>query len=87
MEQSGCAGACARVKRNLRKKWLLWGSNPRPFGHAPEACALDHSAKQPLVLPVRNGQVRIMGSWLRESRLQFWTQTPDPTGDNLKSDK
>ena len=33
-----------------KKKWLLWGSNPRPFGHAPEACALDHSAKQPYII-------------------------------------
>ena len=27
------------------KKWQLWGSNPRPYGLAPEASALDHSAK------------------------------------------
>ena len=26
-------------------KWQLWGSNPRPCGLAPEASALDHSAK------------------------------------------
>ena len=25
--------------------WRLWGSNPRPYGMAPEATALDHSAK------------------------------------------
>ena len=25
--------------------WRLWGSNPRPYGLAPEASALDHSAK------------------------------------------
>ena len=27
------------------EKWQLWGSNPRPCGLAPEASALDHSAK------------------------------------------
>ena len=29
----------------LMAKWQLWGSNPRPYGLAPEASALDHSAK------------------------------------------
>ena len=28
-----------------RNKWQLWGSSPRPYGLAPEASALDHSAK------------------------------------------
>ena len=27
------------------RKWRLWGSNPRPFGLAPEASALDQLAK------------------------------------------
>ena len=30
-----------------KQKWLLWDLNPRPFGIAPEATALDRSAKQP----------------------------------------
>ncbi|CDW83977.1 UNKNOWN [Stylonychia lemnae] len=28
---------------------MLWGSNPRPFGLAPKASALDHSAKLPFL--------------------------------------
>ena len=32
---------------NFLQKWLLWDLNPRPFGMAPKATALDHSAKQP----------------------------------------
>ena len=37
---------CKRMDSILRYvKWQLWGSNPRPCGLAPEASALDHSAK------------------------------------------
>ena len=29
----------------LNKAYQLWGSNPHPYGLAPEASALDHSAE------------------------------------------
>ena len=35
--------------RYCKWKWQLWGSNPRPYGLAPEASALDHSAKLSLL--------------------------------------
>ena len=40
------------------QKWLLWDLNPRPFGIAPKATALDRSAKQPYYLfAIRHPQI------------------------------
>ena len=32
------------LSKKLKKNWPQWDSNPRPYGPAPEAGALDHSA-------------------------------------------
>ena len=34
--------------------WQLWDLNPRPGGPAPEAGALDHSAKLPIFMRVHD---------------------------------
>ena len=40
--------------KKSKNEWCEWGSNPRPFGLAPKASALDHSAITPFItnLPV-----------------------------------